>query len=104
MSAIEELLAYQIRAINLPEPVREHKFHDTRKWRMDFAWPDRKLCVEVEGGVYSGGRHTRGSGFERDIEKYNTATLMGWSVFRFSPSFVKSGEALKMIEIAINGV
>lgn len=82
---------------DLPEPVYEHKFHPTRRWRIDCAWPDHKLAVEIEGAVWSYGRHTRGSGFVKDIEKYNELTLMGWSLLRFTPQQVKNGEAIKTI-------
>jgi len=69
-------------APSFPEPVEEHRFHNTRRWRFDFAWPEKMVAVECEGGTYTGGRHTRGTGFAKDCEKYNTATAMGWRVFR----------------------
>lgn len=62
--------------------VPEFRFHETRRWRFDYAHPVLRIALEVEGGVWSGGRHTRGAGFLGDIEKYNTATAAGWSVFR----------------------
>jgi len=62
--------------------VPEFRFHPFRKWRFDYAQPLLKIALEVEGGVWSGGRHTRGSGFLGDIEKYNAATAAGWSIFR----------------------
>ena len=67
------------------ECVKEFKFHPTRRWRFDYAIPEHKIAVEVEGGVWTNGRHTRPQGFLGDIEKYNTATLMGWRVFRTTP-------------------
>ena len=73
-----------------------------RKWRCDFAWPDRRLIVEVEGGVYTQGRHTRGSGFTKDLEKYNALTEAGWKVLRFSRREVTSGEALNVIQRVLN--
>lgn len=69
----------------LPVPVAEHKFHPTRKWRFDYAWPDRLVALEVEGGVWAQGRHTRGSGFVKDMEKYNAAAALGWRVLRALP-------------------
>lgn len=101
MSALEETLALQIRAAKLPEPEREYRFHPGRRWRADFCWPEKKIIVETEGGVWSNGRHVRGSGFEADMEKYNEASLMGYAVFRFSGSYIKSGKALLMIELAL---
>lgn len=77
------LRALEVRG--LPRPEREHKFDATRRWRFDFAWPDKMLALEVEGGVWTGGRHTRGAGFLRDIEKYNRAACLGWRLLRTTP-------------------
>ena len=53
-----------------PELVREHRFAAPRRWRFDFAHLGTKTAIEIEGGTWSGGRHTRGSGFVKDAEKY----------------------------------
>ena len=90
--------AWQIQASGNPHPVEEYRFHPTRRWRFDFAWPDRKLAVEIEGGTYSGGRHTRGGGFEKDCENYAEAMLLGWKVLRFTTKMVNSGYALNVTE------
>lgn len=74
------------------KPVREYRFYSDRLWRFDFAYPDRKIAIEVEGGTWTGGRHTRGRGFEGDCEKYNTAELLGWRVFRFTTGMIERGE------------
>lgn len=84
------------------KPCSEWKFHPERKWRFDFAWPDDKLALEVEGGAWSGGRHTRGSGFVKDIEKYNAATLLGWRILRCVPSDVTMQETVDMIKQALH--
>ncbi|MBE3139168.1 MAG: hypothetical protein IMZ53_01140 [Thermoplasmata archaeon] len=64
------------------KPQTEYKFHPFRKWRFDFAFPEILFALEIEGGVWSKGRHTRGTGFIGDIDKYNEATMMGWRVLR----------------------
>ena len=51
----------------------EYRFHPTRKWRFDAAFPSEKVAVEIEGGVWKYGRHNRASGFLNDMEKYNEA-------------------------------
>jgi very-short-patch-repair endonuclease len=101
MSAIEEKLSLHIRAHKLPEPVREHRFHDKRKWRFDFAWPELKLAAEVEGGTWTGGRHTRGAGFEKDCEKYSVAAIQGWMVVRFTSSMISDGRAIDLLISAL---
>ena len=34
--------------------VKEFKFHPVRKWRFDYAVPEHKIALEVEGGVWTG--------------------------------------------------
>lgn len=101
LSKAEESMAVQIRAVKLPAPKREHRFAAPRRWRFDFAWPDRWVALEVEGGTHSGGRHVRGDGFERDCEKYNAAALRGWTVLRVTSAMVRDGRALALVEAAL---
>lgn len=96
----EELFAAQCRAVGLI-PAREYRFAPPRRYRFDFCFPELKLAVEVEGGVWSGGRHTRASGFIEDCNKYNLAAVMGYRVLRFPTHEVKSGAALKTLEEAL---
>lgn len=71
-------------APDVPPPTPEYRFAPPRRWRFDRAWPERRVAVELEGGVWSGGRHTRPAGYEADMDKYNCATVEGWKVLRFS--------------------
>ena len=98
MSALEDLLEQHIRLTGLPAPAREYRFHARRRWRFDFAWPRYKVAVEVDGGIYSRGRHVRGSGFEKDAEKRNAAVMAGWRVLHFTPRMIKAGSAVQDIE------
>ena len=99
-SHLETLFAQQI-ALMGHHPRREYRFHPTRKWRFDFAEPDAKIAAEIEGGTWSNGRHVRGSGFERDCEKYNQAALLGWRVFRFTGRMVEDGLAAEIWDAAM---
>ena len=85
----EETLCILLRHYKIPYH-REFRFHDIRKWRFDFVIGDfpsmLKIAVEVEGGVYANGRHTRGSGYSADLIKYNTAMMGGWRVLRYTTS------------------
>jgi very-short-patch-repair endonuclease len=100
-SAAEEVLANHLEWSGVKDVVRELRFHPTRRWRFDFSIPRLKIAIEVEGATWARGRHTRGSGFEKDCEKYNEATIMGWRVLRFTTDMVISGEAIAVIERAI---
>lgn len=85
------------------EVVKEFRFHPQRRWRFDYALPEYKIALEVEGGVWTGGRHTSPKGFLGDIEKYNTATLMGWRVFRTTPDDLYKKTTLDLIKTAVSG-
>ena len=93
------------------EYVREHKWHPKRKWRADFLIsaylpgklrymnsPDQSFLAEIEGGVWTRGRHTRGSGFIKDCEKYNTAAACGHKVFRFHSGMVEDESAIEWLK------
>ena len=84
-------------------PVREFKFHPDRKWRLDLAWPESKLAVEVEGFSAGGsaGRHQRPAGFDKDCEKYAELAIAGWRLIRVTTKQVKDGRALQWIERAL---
>lgn len=84
-------LIWEVYGIETPQA--EYRFHPDRRWRFDYCWPSQSIAVEIEGGVWSGGRHTRGSGFLKDMEKYNEAGRLGFRVFRFTPRQLKTGEA-----------
>ena len=93
----EAKLARELKALKINFE-QEFYFHPERKWRADFHLVDKKILVEVEGAIWSGGRHTRGKGYIGDMEKYNAATMMGFQVIRFSTDQVKSGHAIQQIE------
>jgi very-short-patch-repair endonuclease len=74
---------------SLPEPEHDVRFHPVRGWRFDFVWQSVKVAVEIEGAVYARGRHTRGSGYEKDCEKYNAALDLDYAVYRFSTTMLE---------------
>jgi len=81
--------------------VTEYRFHARRRWRFDYAWPEQMLALEIEGGVWSGGRHVRGKGFLGDMEKYNAAALAGWRVLRVTPGQLVDGSAARLVRRAL---
>lgn len=98
--SLELTFKQQLRAIGCVEWFKcEYQFNPERKWRFDFAAPSMRLAIEVEGGTtYGNSRHSYGKGFDDDAEKYNTASAMGWTLFRFSSNMIKSGEAITFLE------
>lgn len=99
MSDAEASMLYHLRVAGLPEPEQEYRFAaPARQFRADFAYPERRLLIEVEGGAYTRGRHVRPAGFEKDCEKYNLAALLGYTVLRFTPGMIDRGEAIATIE------
>ena len=88
LSRGEETFAWHCKVHGLT-PEREYYFHLTRKWRIDFAWPDRKLAVEIESSV-----HRIKSRFAGDIPKYNQLNKQGWMLLRYTAKMVDSGEAI----------
>lgn len=94
----ERNLLQEMRWLKFSEPEAEYRFDSTRRWKFDFAWPEKMLAVEVEGGAFVNGRHTRGLAFQKDCEKYNEAALQGWLVLRVTPAQITSGEAIGWID------
>lgn len=73
-----------------PQLVAEHRFAaPARQWRFDFAHLPSRVAIELEGGTWIGGRHNRGSGYERDCEKYNVAAQLGWRLIRLTPGMLE---------------
>src|SRR5579862_1999461 len=104
MSAAEDLLAFQLKAVGIPFE-REVVFAAPRKWRADFVlsrckdWPcttahHQPFLIEIDGGAFVAGRHGRGAGIRSDLEKLNRATELGYRVLRLPPENIEDGSAL----------
>jgi very-short-patch-repair endonuclease len=99
-------IAFQRELQKISDLVPEHKFHPTRRWRFDYAYPVVKLAIEVEGGIYSYGRHTRGKGYTEDCRKYNAAILEGWKVIRFTQEMLRNefDDCINIVKQAISSL
>lgn len=93
----ENLFFILLNDSGIEKPEKEFRFHPQRKWRFDYAFPHVKLAIEVEGGVYTQGRHTRIAGFKGDIEKYNEATRYGWRLLRVQPERLCNYEFITLV-------
>src|SRR5262249_16962377 len=100
-STSSPLFVALLRAESLPEPTREYCFAAPRRWRFDLCWPDRLLACEIEGAMWTRGRHTRGEGYERDCEKYSEAAIRGWRVLRVTYGMIERGEATELVKRAL---
>ena len=106
-SIAEMTLAAQLRTAGIPFE-QEYRFARMlgRQWRSDFYVHDGRLgvnalLVEVDGGGFIAGRHTRGTGFEADAEKASAAAILGYRVIRATPRQVEDGRALSWIRQAL---
>ena len=75
---------------DLPPYRTEYRFHQSRRWRIDAAWPEIKLAIEFHGGVHIGGRHTPGRGVIEDRTKMDEAALLGWTDIEATPEHTKN--------------
>jgi len=76
----------------------EHQFHPTRKWRLDYAATNGSMvAIELQGGIFTNGGHSRASGQIKDMEKYNAAAALGWRIFYLHTKNVSDRAALAQI-------
>lgn len=81
--------------------VPEYKFHESRRWRFDFAIPDLRIAIEVEGGIFIYGRHNHAASMLKDFEKYNTAAATGWKILKFTPRQLNEVQTFETIRSAV---
>jgi hypothetical protein len=86
------------KASGLPMPVTEFKFHETRKWRWDYAFPEEKIAIEVDGGLFVRGAHVRGARILLTHEKLNAAAVLGWRVVYRVPNNLCTDDTLEMLK------
>jgi len=98
---LERHLARALEAAGIGGWVRELRFAPPRMWRIDFAWPDAMLAVEIQGGIYRGGGHTSAKGMRADIEKSRALMFGGWRLLLFHGDEIRSGLATEIIRQAL---
>lgn len=94
---VELLLLVLIRQAGLREPVLHHRVTDDHGRfvaEVDFAYPDLRIAIEVEGDV-----HGRRSVRNRDSARRNDLELEGWLVLVFSNDRVKDRPTAVLSEI-----
>ena len=83
---------------------KEWKFHPVRKWRFDYSIPKYKIAIEIDGGVWTYGRHNRSAGYLADMEKFNAAAALGWVVLKFTPQQQYTRKTLEIIRQTIKTI
>lgn len=111
------LAKVQIADAGLPRAVEEYQFAVAlgRRWRFDFAWPDQRIALEIEGAVFGrtvttitgekvrvGGRHSTGAGLQADCEKYSWAAILGWMLVRATTTMVRDDKAMALLQAAFH--
>lgn len=83
------------------ETEAEFRFYPSRMWRFDYAIPELKIAIEIDGGVWIQGRHNRASSYIKDAEKLNTAASLGWLVLRIVREYSYTNATLELIKRTI---
>ncbi len=128
MTDLEQQMFLILRTIKGTTWISEHKFaHPAKAWRFDFAEPQLKIAIECEGGIWLGktekcpdckcyrskhkpGRHTSGTGFKKDCEKYNFAVLLGWALLRYTTGHITKepltlrNQVIQLVELRRDGI
>jgi len=106
MSQLSNELFAKLEKGGVPAPEFEYAFAPTvdgksvRRWKFDAAWPDHMVAVEVDGGTFAGGRHTRGQGHAQDAVKRNVAQCLGWTVIVLTGRDKFKGRAARAVQAA----
>ncbi len=101
-NAREDMITAYCVSRGLPVPIFEHRFHDTRRWRFDLLF-EGVVAVEICGGVWKQGHHSRGQDQLDDWEKWNTAQMLGYLVLLVSPQQIEDGSAFVLVQRALSG-
>ena len=83
------------------EFVREYRFNSARRWRFDFALLPHKIAIEVMGGTWSHGKHSRGAGQRNDYEKHNSALCLGWRVLYYSTDMLRDNPGIVLDQVLL---
>lgn len=104
--------ALRKRGLPLPEP--EYRFHPTRRFRADYCWPEKRVILEVQGGIFGRGAkcpccgrrrvgaHSSIKDQLRDIERTSEAAAEGFRIVYCVPDKLCSTETIARIERALN--
>lgn len=107
---VNPVFAAMLKHAGLPQPVPEYRFHPERKWRFDYAWlpvdcipnvSEAMVALEVQGGLFVNGRHSRGAALLKEHEKLNEAAALGWRVLFCTPQTLCHLSTIDLIRRAL---
>jgi len=81
-SLLEKRFHDLVRRHDLPLPAMQHEVWDAGRFvaRIDAAYPEAKLAIEVDGYL----AHSAPEEFQRDRTRQNRLVALGWTVLRFT--------------------
>jgi len=119
------MLAAFWKSFGIPAPQPEFRFHPARNRRFDYAWPNKivhvldtegreaviitfdkgvrpgGVAVEVKGGIWTRGRHTRGAELKQEHEKLTAAAVLGWRILYCTPGEELTSQFARQIKTAL---
>jgi hypothetical protein len=96
-----DLFVLFCQAHGLGKPEREVVFSPDRKYRADYCWPEAKVIVECDGGIWQKSGHSSGKGILRDMHKANHAQLLGFRYLRYTPQQLTTPSTLADLKQAL---
>jgi very-short-patch-repair endonuclease len=82
-SDLEVRALHTLRAAGIRPPVQQHRVRLAgRRCRIDLAYPDQMLAIELDGWAY----HRSRSAFDDDRARGTELVIAGWRVVRFTSS------------------
>ena len=75
-------------AVGLPQPLRQHEIHDNGRLvaRVDLAYPEHRLAIELDGFRWHAGRGP----FRSDRVRRNRIEAAGWRLLETAPDDIDS--------------
>ncbi len=84
--------------------VKEYRFAPQRRWALDWAAVEIKVCVEYQGLNFTGGtsRHQTIGGISGDAEKFSELAIRGWLLILATAITVDKGITHNQLKRAID--
>lgn len=99
-SVAEGTFLRAVRAARLPAPRTQHTVisPDGTRFRLDFAWPDRMLLLEVDGFRW----HANPDAHAADSRRANVLASLGWTVLRATPKELEQGASNVLAALTVH--